>query len=230
MLKKTIIISGAGLALALASTVFAQTVVPGGVVQTTPAPASVPGQQMILHAEANGKVLLRGTIDSVSGSTLTVKSWGGDWTINVPASAEVFPAAATLASFKVGDFIGIQGSVNQNASWTVDATLVRDWTERQVVRDEIKNNVQSARQEMRANTPRTLQGTISNLSGQTFTLTTDNGVVYSGALTSNAKILMNNWLTLDFSRVQNGDIVRVWGPVSSSTITGSIFRDTSITK
>lgn len=226
MFKKTIIISGAALTLALATSVFAQVATPVAVV----APVSVPGQQMVLHVEANGKVLLRGTVDAVSTNALTIKSWGGDWTINVPASAEVLPAAATLANFKVGDFVGVQGLVNQSAAWTVDATLVRDWTERQALTQEIRQNVQSARQEMQANTPRTLQGTVSNLSGQSFTLTTSNGASYSVSLTADAKILMNNWLTLDFSRVQNGDIVRVWGPVSSSTVSASIFRDTSITK
>ena len=226
MFKKTIIISGAGLTLAIATSVFAQVATPVAVV----APVAVPVQPMVLHVEANGKVLLRGTIDAVSASSLTVKSWGGDWTINVPASAEVLPAAATLANFKVGDFVGAQGSVNQSAAWTVDATLVRDWTERKVLNQEIRQNVQSARQEMQANTPRTLQGTVSNLSGQAFTLTTSSGASYSVLLTADAKILMNNWLTLDFSRVQNGDVVRVWGPVSSSTVSASIFRDTSITK
>ncbi|MDE1925190.1 MAG: hypothetical protein KGH79_03345 [Patescibacteria group bacterium] len=189
---------------------------------------SAPIQQMVLQVGQNGKVLLRGTVDSVTATSITVKSWGGDWTINVPASAQVMPQGAALSSFQTGDFVGVQGTVNSSASWTVDATLVRDWTERQAMNQQIKTNVQSVRQEMQSGTPRTIQGTVSGLSGESFTLTAQNGTVYSVSVASGAKILQKNWLTLDFTQVQNGDTVRVWGPVASSTISASIFRDISI--
>jgi hypothetical protein len=229
-MKKILATSVFGL-LALSGIAFAQTVI---VSTTTPVATQVAtptvAEPMILQIGVAGKVLLRGTIVSVSTNSITVKSWGGDWTINVPTSAQVLPQGIALSSFQVGDFIGVQGTINQGANWTIDATLVRDWTARQVMTQEIKQNVQSVRQEMQANTPRILQGTLSNLTGQSFTLTTSNGTAYSVTVASGAKVLKNNWVTLDLTQVQNGDMVRVWGPVSSSTVSAEVFRDTSIAR
>ncbi len=225
MKKITLTLGAVGL-LTVAGIVFAQTAsTTTGTVQPT---ITAPTHSMVLQVGPAGRVLLRGTIDSVSVSSITVKSWGGDWTINVPSSAEVMPQGVALSSFHQGDFVGIQGTINQNSSWTIDARLVRDWTARQALNQEMKQNEQSVRQEMRSETPRTLQGTLSNLSGQTFTLTGENGKSFSGSLTTGVRILQRNWLVLDFSQVQNGDTVRVWGPVSSSTVSVSIFRDLSI--
>ncbi|MHB8710582.1 MAG: hypothetical protein ACYC6X_03480 [Minisyncoccota bacterium] len=218
MTKKIALALGTFGFLAVAGVAFAQTTT-----STTPTPT----QPMVLQVGPNGKALLRGTIDSVSAASITVKSWGGDWVVNIPSSAQVLPQGATLASFQTGDFVGVQGTVDQSTSWTVNASLVRDWTARQALNQEKKQNVQSVR-EMRTGVPRTVQGTVSDLSGESFTLTTSNTVAYSVSLTSGAKTLQRNWLTLDFSQVQNGDTVRVWGPVASSTISASIFRDVSI--
>lgn len=209
--------------LATGGVVFAQTAS-----TITSMTTSTPSQSMVLQVGPAGKVLLRGTIDSVSATSITVKSWGGDWTINVPTTAQVLPQDVALSSFQQGDFVGVQGTINSSGSWTVDATLVRDWTQRQAMNQEIKQNVQSVHQAM-SGAPRTIQGTLSNLSGETFTLTASGGAVYSVSVTSGAKILQKNWLTLsDFTQVQNGDTVRVWGPVASSSVTASIFRDMSI--
>ncbi|MHB8660404.1 MAG: DUF5666 domain-containing protein [Minisyncoccota bacterium] len=212
--------------LSIAGAAFAQTATTTDT--GAPAPAvTAPTNQMVLQVGPKGHILLRGTIDSVSASSITVKSWGGDWTVNVSSSAQVMPQGAALSSFQQGDFVGVQGTVDQSASWTVDATLVRDWTARQALNQERQQNVQSVREVMQG-APRTVQGTVSSLSGESFTLTTASNTAYAVSLTSTAKILQRHWLTLDFSQVQNGDTVRVWGPVASSTISASIFRDTSI--
>ncbi len=212
--------------LAAAGVAFAQTV------STTTSDNSVAVQSsnepMVLDIGSQGHVLLRGTVASVSATSITVNAWGGVWTINVPTSAQVLPAAVGgLSGFKQGDFVGVQGTIDQNSNWTVNATLVRDWTQRGVIQQERQQNIQAIKQE-RQSAPRTYQGTVSNLSGESFTLTTENGTAYGVSLTADAKVVQGNWLTLDFSKVQNGDTVRVWGPMSSSTITASIFRDVTI--
>lgn len=193
------------------------------------APAA-PSQPTVLEVGRNGKILLRGTIDSTSSGSVTVKSWGGDWTVNVPTSALVLPQGSSLSSFQQGDFVGVQGTIDTSANWTVDATLIRDWTARQALNQEIKANVQAVHAEMSA-APRTVQGTLSNLdtTAQTFTLTNAAGTAYSVSLSSNAKLLTGRWTTLsDLSKVNDGDTVRVYGVVASSTITASIFRDVSV--
>lgn len=91
---------------------------------TTTNTTTVPAQPMILNIEPNGKALLRGTIDSVATSSLIVKSWGGNWTVNFSSSTELMPN--DIAQFKVGDFIGAQGTVNRTSPWTIDARLIRN--------------------------------------------------------------------------------------------------------
>lgn len=208
--------------LAFAGIAFAQTT-------TSPDAAASHPQPMVLQIGPGGKALLRGTIESVSSGSVTVKSWGGDWTITIPASAEVMPQGTAVSSFQTGDFVGVQGTVDGSANWTIDATLIRDWTARQAVHQEIKANVRAVHEAM-ASGPRTIQGTLANLdaTAETFTLTASGGTAYSVSLVSGAKILAGNWTTLDFSKVSNGDTVRVYGTVASSTISASIFRDVSV--
>ncbi len=200
------------------------------------APAPMPAPTMSTNAEptvldigADGKVLLRGTIASVSANSLTVKSWGGDWTVNVAASTSVLPAASSLSSFQTGDFVGVQGMADGSASWTVDASLVRDWTVRAALTQQIKTNTQAV-QQMRASEPKTIQGTLSNFSATspTFTVTGPEGTAYSVTLGASPLLLTTSRATLNLSQVNNGDTVRVYGPVASSTITASIFRDISV--
>ncbi len=209
----------------------AQTAATGSAAAPSATTSGAGKEPMLLEVGASGRVLLRGTVESASADTLTVKSWGGSWTVNVPIGAEVLPKGAALSSFQQGDFVGVLGAVNQNASLTVDARIVRDWTARRVIRQEITQNIRAVRQTMRSGTPRIVAGTLSNLdaSAETFTLTVPSGASYSVSLVSGAKTLQKNWTTLDFgTTVRNGDMVRVWGPVASSTVSASVFRDLSV--
>jgi len=209
--------------LAFAGVAFAQTTA------TPVATAPVASQPQVLTVGAAGKVLLRGTVSAVSAGSVTVKSWGGDWTVNVPATAEVLPQGSTVSGFQTGDFVGVQGTIDQSTSWTVTASLIRDWTARQALNQEVKANVQAVRQTEAAG-PKTIQGVLSNLdaTAQTFTLTSANGTAYTVSLSSGVKMLAKNWTTLDFTKVKDGDTVRVYGTVASSSITASIFRDVSV--
>lgn len=230
--RKILAVSGIIGFLATAGVAFAQTTatVGGSVGQSTTTTVASKPQPMVLEINPRGKVLLRGTVEAVSANSLTVTGWGGSWTINVPVSAKIVPNGMALSSFQQGDFVGVEGTVSQDASFTVDATLVRDWTARKAVHQEIRQNIQSVRAVQRSETPRITEGTISALdtSAETFTLTAKSGTSYSVSLTSSAKILQKNWVTLDLSKVQDGDMVRVWGPVASSTVAASVLRDLSV--
>ena len=210
--------------LASASVAFAQTTT-----TATPPTSPASSQPTVLQVGAKGNVLLRGTIDSVSSGSVTVKSWGGTWTVSVPSSARVLPSGAALSSFQQGDFVGVQGTVDSNASWTVNATLIRDWTARAALTQEIKTNVQAVKQEVQR-AAHVIQGTLSNLdaTAETFTLTTAAGTAYSVTLDPSAKILGKNWATISLSQATNGDTVRVLGTASSTTVAASVFRDVSV--
>ncbi|MCX6736033.1 MAG: hypothetical protein NTZ13_03030 [Candidatus Parcubacteria bacterium] len=92
-------------------------------------------KQMILDVGPEGKVLLRGTIASVSVGVITVKGWGGIWTVNIPTTAEILPEAVKkdITKFKVGDYVGVQGRVLNSVNWTINATLVRDRTRETII-------------------------------------------------------------------------------------------------
>ena len=230
--RKILAVSGVIGFLATAGVAFAQTTaIVGGSASSSTTTTVVPKTQpMVLEVSPRGKALLRGTVTAVSANLLTVTGWGGSWTINVPASAQILPHGMALSSFQQGDFVGIEGTVSQDANFTVDATLIRDWTARKAAHQEIKQNIQSVRAMQRSETPRITEGTVSALdtSAQTFTLTTKSGMNYSVSLTSSARVLQKNWVTFDLSKVQDGDTVRVWGPVASSTVSASVLRDLSV--
>lgn len=182
---------------------------------------------VVVQIGPSGNALLRGTIKTIGTDSLIVTSWGGDWTVNVSSSDSritIIPKVG-LDQFKTGDFVGVQGSVNQSASFTIDARLVRNWSGRK----EIQENKQDIRELIKQGTPRNWQGTASdvNVSAKTFTLTVE-GVAYSVNLTASAIIVNQKYATIAFSDIKNGDTVRVWGPLSGTTITASVVRDVSI--
>ena len=214
--------------LASAGAAFAQTTVGAPTQATTAAPAAA-AEKAVLQVGPKGVVLLRGTIDSVSSGTVTVKSWGGDWTVNVPSAAEVLPNGVALSDYKQGDFVGVQGTVDSSANWTVNAKLIRDWTARQAAVQEAKANVQLARTTM-AQRARTIQGKLSGLDATagTFTLTDAAGTAYSVTLNTGAETINGKWATITLAQANEGDTVRVYGTVSSTTIAASVFRDVSV--
>ncbi len=93
---------------------------------TGPTPAPI-----VVSAQNNGTILIRGVVEEVSANSMTVRSWGGTWTIRTNAMSTVVPAGSVkgdLASIAPGNFVGVQGSVASNQEFTVDATFVRNWT------------------------------------------------------------------------------------------------------
>lgn len=97
-------------------------------------------QPIILEVGPKGKALIRGKIESISSSTasttgsLVVKSWGGSWTINVYSDTEIAGNNRTLVGYKVGDYVGARGQIDPNKPLTIDATVVRNWTNNGEVR------------------------------------------------------------------------------------------------
>jgi hypothetical protein len=221
---------GTGVAAICASLAFAM--IAGA--QTTPSTTSgtsrAPSQPMVLQVGPKGEVLLRGTIDTVSSGSMTVKSWGGDWTVNVSAGAQVLPNAVgtDITKFQHGDFVGVQGMVSQTSAWTIDAKLVRDWTYRAAVQQQAQQNAQAARELMQSQTPRNYQGTAGSVTSSGFTLAADNSTTHAVVLASGAKISNRNWMTIAVTDIRNGDTVRVWGTNASGTITAQIVRDISL--
>jgi hypothetical protein len=219
-------------AILAAGSVLAFTALAGA--QTTGTAAAT--QNTVVSINKDGKALVRGTIDALANGTITVKSWGGDWTVNVAADTQVLPVETgnDIAKFQVGDYVGAQGMINQGAQWTMDATLVRDWTYKATVSAEQKQNRQSASQTIKANTPKNYVGTASDVSAAgdgTFTLTVPGATstaTFAINVLSGAEVVNRNWLVISMENIANGDNVRVWGVNTNGTIAAQIVRDTTI--
>jgi hypothetical protein len=91
--------------------------------------------KMILQIGPSGRTLLRGIVKAVGTDFVIVTSWGGGWTVKVSGDTKLMPQGATLAQIGVGDFVGIQGKINQDMPWTVSAELLRDWTVRKTMQE-----------------------------------------------------------------------------------------------
>ena len=90
-------------------------------------PSSGGVSPMILNIGPNGNVLMRGEVLSVGTNTLTVKSWGGSWDVNVLATTQIISLNKVLSDIAVGEFVGVLGTVVSDGSYEVDARIVREW-------------------------------------------------------------------------------------------------------
>ena len=81
---------------------------------------------IVLTIDANGHALVRGTLVSVAGTVLTIKSWGLQFTVET-SNAQIGGTATNISGFVAGDIIGIQGMLDQNNSGAITAATVRDW-------------------------------------------------------------------------------------------------------
>ncbi len=91
-----------------------------------------PPAPMILNIGNDGMGRLRGVVASVSTTSITVATWGGVWTINAGTDTQLLPGGSSLASIKVGDYVGAAGSVSENGP-TMTAKIIRDWTTKNVM-------------------------------------------------------------------------------------------------
>lgn len=171
--------------------------------------SSQPKPSFSITATPSGNVRLMGTLKSTSGTTLTVTSWGGDWSVDASNAKLLrrFGATSSLSEFQVGDELSVMGTISSSGSWSITATTVRDeWIQ-------VKN----------ANS----YGTISNLnvSAGTFTLTTSGKGALQVSTSSNTKIYLNGG-SATLSNLANGMMARVTGvwDRSMSTILANAVR------
>lgn len=226
-----IVLTTAGVAaLALASIAGAQTTFTASSAPDANQHAS-PAPKMSLEIGPAGRALLRGTLVSVGSGSIVVKSWGGNWNVNVPQGAEVLPRvtgnSSDISSFAVGDQIGVNGTAASDAVWTINARIVRDSTARKTEnqnRKEIRNVEKSGRQ---AGAGKVFEGVASNVASDSFSLAA-RGENYTVHVSSATNVVNRNFLKIGLNSIQNGDKVRVFGSASSTDITAQVVRDASL--
>lgn len=215
---------------------------------TTPTPAPLPPVmqkgEMKLEIGPKGHALIRGNVVSVGTDHVMVKSWGGTWKVKVSASTEILPRVTgtmtDLAKYAVGDYVGAQGVVSATDAWTIDAKVIRDRTERKVVKEERKDNRKEEKEDRKEDRKeekdekkkddsdkKISEGKVDTISGTSFTMVTGSKSI-NVTTSSTTKFVNRNWNTISFADIRTGDSVRAYGTVSSTTIAAEVVRDTSI--
>lgn len=85
-----------------------------------------PGFEPVLNIDPKGHILVRGTLMSVTGTTLTVKAWGVTFTVDASKVPSSNAPDMNIASFTVGDFVGVSGNITADAPQNITAEVVRD--------------------------------------------------------------------------------------------------------
>ncbi len=182
--------------------------------QTTTNPSGTNAPKWSMHRF--GAAPITGTVSGISGSTITLAG-PNNTTYTVDAtSAKITKISGTTKA--VIQISGIVKGDTLNVSGTVSGTNIAAKT--------IIDGTLPARPQPIAPTA---TGTVSNLSGNTFTLTNSAGTAYTVDATSLQNISINKQNTsLQNGSVQNGDIVSVFGALSGGQITATRIMDGKI--
>jgi hypothetical protein len=227
---KTLSVLIAGLVLA-ASVSLAQETSPSA---TSSVPVTKPHPlPMVVEIGPAGNALIRGTVTNVDVGTdsLTVKSWGGDWTVKIDTNTKLLPNGLTLNQIKAGDFVGLNGKVNSEETLTVHATLIRDWTEKKITKEEVKETKKEVKQILKETKPKIHVLTVETIDKTNNTLTAKlNGQTITVKLANGAKLIDRNFKTITFDKIEANDKIRVYGVLSGNTLEASVIRDISIPK
>ncbi|MGH7240288.1 MAG: DUF5666 domain-containing protein, partial [Candidatus Saccharimonadales bacterium] len=84
------------------------------------------GTAMQVHIDQNGNAQVQGTAAWMGQDALSVRSWGGNWTVQVASSTMITPNG-TLSQIQSGDTVMVWGIADQNDS-TIRASRVQDLT------------------------------------------------------------------------------------------------------
>jgi hypothetical protein len=183
---------------------------------------------LVVQIGPAGNALIRGTVTNVGTDSLSVKSWGGGWTIKIDSNTKFLPQGLTLDQIKAGDLVGLNGKVNSEEILTVHATLIRDWTEKKIIKEEVKQNIKEVREIKKETTPRINTLTVGSIDQTNNSITaTMNGQTITVKI-NNAKLIDRNWRSITLDKIQTNDTIRVYGILSGNTLDASVIRDISV--
>jgi hypothetical protein len=231
----------AGVAFAQDSTTTTTTTVAPVAVASPSTPSQL--APMIVSVDDQGNALVRGVVLSTSPNSLTLRGWGGTWTINTNSSAEVDTGTGSvfngdMSNIAVGDFVGAEGAIDGNNNWTVDATVVRDWTTSPLSASDVPtSSTISTAPMIPATTTDSMPvgdtlytGTVTSVGAGTITFTDASGNTETANVDPSSATIWNNTSTaLPLASIQTGDTIRLDGSLSSdgTTINADVVRDTS---
>jgi hypothetical protein len=184
---------------------------------------------MVVQIGPAGNALIRGTVTNVGTDSLTVKSWGGNWTVKIKRDTKFLPRGLTLDQIKAGDLVGLNGKVDSEETLTVHATLIHDWTEKKITKEEIKETKKEVKQILKETKPKIHVLTVETIDKINNTLTAKlNSQTITVKLANGAKLIDRNFKTIAFDKIEANDKIRVYGVLSDNTLEASVIRDISI--
>ena len=169
--------------------------------------------QTAVHIEPNGEIKLSGKLTAMAGTTLTVASWGGNWTVDASNVKVVrrYNGESTLGEMQVGDMLIVHGQASMSGL-TVIARMIHD------------ESIQKRGADF--------FGVISNLnasSTSSFTLTVEKKGALSITTNADTKIFINGQAASTTAGLTNGMYARVtgvWNTANSSVIAATINAKT----
>lgn len=217
----------------------------------TAAPGTAPAP-MVAQVDENGNALVRGVVQSVNTNWITIASWGGTWNVRTTGNSTVTPVGTNgggdVSGITPGDFVGVEGTVASDQVWTVNASVVRDWTKAPATTALSTTDTSTsgsltgsgtsvATPPDNSSTASTTglpsgdtlyTGTASNVTSSSFTLTDQSGNAYTVNTNPDATIWDSSSNTIPLTNIQNGDTIRVDASQNGNTLTADVVRDTSL--
>jgi len=118
---------------------------------------------------------------------------------------------------------------NPDTDDEIIATLIRDWTEKKIIKEEIQQNKKEVKQIIKETPkPETRILTIESVNTNNTLTAKLNTQTITVSLANNVKLLDRNWKTITFDQLKANDTIRVYGVLSGTTLEASIIRDISI--
>lgn len=201
MRLRLVLISGAMLALS-SMPVFADSLL---------TPSLGAATKSFVHITADGAVTLLGTLKANNSNSLTVSSFGGDWTVTTNTETKFLRkhgSTSNSAELSLGDSVRVDGSM--------------------ILKDTLSMNIlaRSIRDESIQKRDASFQGTIMSMSGDTFTLATDHRGAFTVSVSATTKITLQG-KTVKLSELTIGTKVIVSGLWNTrlATISAEIIRE-----
>jgi hypothetical protein len=198
---------------------FAQAV--SGNAQVHAEVAKIQAPQTAVHIERNGQIKLNGKLTAMASTTLTIASWGGNWTVDASNVKVVrrFNGESSLGEMQIGDMLMVDGQASMTGLMVV-ARMIHD------------ESIQTRNADffgVISNLP-TGQAGLNASSTSGFTLTVEKKGALSITTTADTKIFINGQPASTTVGLANGMYARVtgvWNTSNSSVIAATINAKTT---
>jgi hypothetical protein len=180
--------------------------------------------RMRLQIAMSGKASLVGTVESVSGTTFRINSWGGVWTVTTDSNTK-FGKNESVAQFTVGDSVKVEGKVSTTTTLAILAKKIEN--------KNIRNNgTHTGTSSPATTTPVTTEvriGTVTSVGSTTLDIRQSNGKTSIFTITSLTRFFNSQLQSISQSQILTGHNVAAYGTTTnSSSLNVVVIHDLSL--